>query len=606
MLATPLDDLSKQEVASEAKVASEATIEERKSLLSIENGSKQSKGSKWLRHCCKWQFFILWLLSIITALIYIFHQNVLQPNVISFKTNPFTLGKIENREIELCNSNQMKRSFPDFDYALYGYNILFGYPLAVGHDPGLTHPIFQADYSDTKRAADCRYQVPKGYDLVPDVSCVTSFTSQTVKNSRQFSKELSVSAEVSGGGYGVSFSASSEYKKKETSMSASESVYVFSVASCNYYFSLLNENAPPKLTKDFINRAKELKTENDVFKFFNYYGTHFMTYTLFGARFVYENKMSQESFKSESEKSVSVSVKASYSGTFSLGGGFGMSDSQRQAAEDFQSKVETKTISIGAPPPADGNTMTWASTVKDTPVPVRFKLDSIENLFSSLYMAGEDIDFESKRKLIASGKLNYCKKELEEKGIVDSCDMKSQAGSRIISLTGLTLHLPRYTGRYQHYKVNRDKCENKCINDDRCIVFEFAPSQCYLYFYKKGSNTTTSKKYEMSKGPGEGTFIFFDALKLLGHTLRVENVTVKESIAARAIVHANKENDCVKECQEDQACEMLTYNRKGKAEDENNCKLFSDDKFECLSDEKDCKIIEPGDSYTDFVTIFNP
>jgi len=74
--------------------------------------------------------------------------------------------------------------------------------------------------------------------------------------------------------------------------------------------------------------------------------------------------MSQKAFKEESSKEVSVSAKASFSGLFSLSGGFGMSSANAQAAEKFQSKVETKTISIGSPPPANGNTMTWASTVK--------------------------------------------------------------------------------------------------------------------------------------------------------------------------------------------------------------------------------------------------
>ncbi|XP_066912531.1 uncharacterized protein [Clytia hemisphaerica] len=577
-----------ENIALRKKIAGEST--------DIEDGSVHQKKSKWYTQC-KWQW-LLWLLTVGTALIYIFYQKIQYPssNVFSLKSDPLTLGKIENREIEICNSNQMKRSFPDLDYALYGYNILFGYPLAIGHDPGLTHPVFQADYGGSRVTADCRYQVPEGYDLVPDVSCVTSFSSQTVKNSRQFSKELSVSAEVSGGGWGVSFSASADYKKKESSMSASESVYVFSTASCNYYFSLLNENNPPKLTKDFVNLAKQLKTESDVFKFFNYYGTHFMTYTLFGARFVYENKMSQKSFKSESEEGVSVSVKASYSGLFSLGGGFGMSSSQRQAAEDFQSKVETKTISIGAPPPADGNTMTWASTVKDTPVPVRYKLESIENLFSSLYMRGENFDYDSTKKLVQSSKLKYCK-ELNEKGIVDSCKMVTN----VISLIGLSV----WGGTLN--QLNRDRCEDKCLEDDRCIVLEYpAANQCWLFYHDKQSNVTLLGKASMPVPKGEeyGTFIFYDALKLLGHTLKIERIAIKPGQLARKNIRTN-ETDCSMECRQDQACAMVTFNRQAQPE-ENNCKLYSEDKFECPDDIKECHIIAYDIKYANYVTIFNP
>ena len=62
-----------------------------------------------------------------------------------------------------CELSKGRRSFPDLDYALFGYNILRGYPLAVGHDPGLTHPIFRHNYNEGMHTADCRYHVPKGY-----------------------------------------------------------------------------------------------------------------------------------------------------------------------------------------------------------------------------------------------------------------------------------------------------------------------------------------------------------------------------------------------------------------------------------------------------------
>ena len=44
-----------------------------------------------------------------------------------------------------CKGGKLKRSFPDLDYALMGYNVLKGYPLAKGHDPGFTHPIFKVN-----------------------------------------------------------------------------------------------------------------------------------------------------------------------------------------------------------------------------------------------------------------------------------------------------------------------------------------------------------------------------------------------------------------------------------------------------------------------------
>ena len=42
-----------------------------------------------------------------------------------------------------------------------GYNILKGYPLATGKDPGFVQSIFMADYSDNQFTADRVHHVPK-------------------------------------------------------------------------------------------------------------------------------------------------------------------------------------------------------------------------------------------------------------------------------------------------------------------------------------------------------------------------------------------------------------------------------------------------------------
>ena len=40
-----------------------------------------------------------------------------------------------------CLRPVMKRTFPDVDYAFYGYNVMRGYPLTGGRDPGYTHKV---------------------------------------------------------------------------------------------------------------------------------------------------------------------------------------------------------------------------------------------------------------------------------------------------------------------------------------------------------------------------------------------------------------------------------------------------------------------------------
>ena len=116
--------------------------------------------------------------------------------------------------------------------------------------------------------------------------------------------------------------------------------------------------------------------------FLDYFGTHFTVETLYGARFTYEHRLKSDKSATSQSSSMSVEVQASYSGLFSLGGGFGMSSSQKEAAKSFQEKSETRTISVGAPLPYNRDAMTWASTVKDTPVPVKTSFKPISTIFS--------------------------------------------------------------------------------------------------------------------------------------------------------------------------------------------------------------------------------
>ena len=64
-----------------------------------------------------------------------------------------------------CEQGEDEHHFGDIGYALMGYNILRGYPLAIGKDPGVAQPIFVADYSDGSLTADRVHKVPKVYNL---------------------------------------------------------------------------------------------------------------------------------------------------------------------------------------------------------------------------------------------------------------------------------------------------------------------------------------------------------------------------------------------------------------------------------------------------------
>jgi len=460
-----------------------------------------------------------------------------------------------------CELSEGRRSFPDLDYALFGYNILRGYPLAVGHDPGLTHPIFRHNYNEGRHTADCRYHVPKGYILAPDVSCVTSFASRVVKDNSQFVKSLSVSAEASGGGWGASFSASGEYKKKTSIMSSSESVFIFSQAKCNYYFAMIDEIRPPQFDPSFITMIERLETDKDCYKFFDYYGTHFLKYTLFGAKFVYENKMSKKDYQSESQQSLSVSLKASYSGIFSLNGGIGLTKDQQDIAKKFREKVETSTITIGAPPPEDGKTITWASSVKDNPVPVDYKLDSILSLFTKQYMGNTGLNYQSIRLKLQRAKTSYCSTLLTQ-GQVNTC---KQTLTGYVSFNGLFFGKSSFIV----FKSSFDMCTQRCSDNPDCQAASFSEAtyNCFLY---RATNTSVFKTEESSNVK---SVLIKESLKLLDKTLYLENVRLPAEVSRETSTYAVNSTECFQQCQHDSVCFAYSFRR---GDLKTNCLLFQE------------------------------
>ena len=108
-------------------------------------------------------------------------------------------GVAMDPEIRDCNSEtHWKKTFSDLDYSLIGYDILFGYPLANGRDPGFRQPIFTANYSKPKQTANCRHVIPQGFTVIPSESCVVSFDSKLIHNKQQMSIHLGVQASVKG------------------------------------------------------------------------------------------------------------------------------------------------------------------------------------------------------------------------------------------------------------------------------------------------------------------------------------------------------------------------------------------------------------------------
>lgn len=488
------------------------------------------------------------------------------------------IGLRSDHHLQDCHSSDFKHTFPDVDYAFLGYNILNGFPMAAGHDPGFTYPIFKADYSDGGQTADCRYSVPRGLVIVPDVSCITSFSSTTVHNRYDYDKALSVSASVSGGGWGVSFSASAGYKQTSSEIVTGESVFILSTANCHYYFSKIISDRSPMFDDVFLQWVYKLNATEWhpelYFNFFETFGTHFPTEVTFGARFTYEYKMNSKSYESKKSTGVDVGVQASYSGLFSAGGGFNMDSSQKQAASEFSKDVTTRTITVGAAPPANGDAMTWASEVKNSPVPTAYKLSSLEQLFSERYMGHLNIDHTRISGLIATNKHEYCLYLLRE-GKVDSCENLDG---------GIEMKGTRLFNDYYHLKVSSvSECIEVCIQELACVATTFCSTctgwglnRCYLFSHSQYAYARNQEEvtWQSNLWPEKiTTNVEFRNTTVVGIPRGFKNDNDKR---------ANR-NECEKLCNNDKYC--VAYSHCDCPNKSVQCHLFSKEEIRGLRNE---------------------
>ncbi|CAG2255578.1 RASGRP3 [Mytilus edulis] len=169
-------------------------------------------------------------------------------------------------------------------------------------------------------------------------------------------------------------------------------------------------------------------------------------------------------YQANQQQHVNVEVQASYSGMVSVGAGFKLESSQKTKASNFQKSVTTKTITVGAPPPLNGDASEWASGVKDSPVPMEYKMNSIENLFTEKYMNYLNVSVSNISKQLKNAQSKYCK-YLKHLGKLNSCDPVKP---------GLVLKETVMAYFYKSFRASSfSECIDLCRDDIYCLAATF-------------------------------------------------------------------------------------------------------------------------------------
>ena len=215
-----------------------------------------------------------------------------------------------------------------------------------------------------------------------------------MENSEDLGHALSTHASVSGGAFGVEFSASTGFRKETEKFTSSNFKIIESYAQCKYYNAELKLYSKPDFS-DSLKHALNIMnssshssgslSQSDLFIFLENFGTHYIEKAVYGARYTNVFTMSASNYDNMISNGVDVEFSAGYSGPIvSASASFGMSKEDQRKIEIFKKNVHRETFSMGSLPPEDGDSGNWASTVTENPLPIELHMKPIWELFDPM------------------------------------------------------------------------------------------------------------------------------------------------------------------------------------------------------------------------------
>ena len=316
---------------------------------------------------------------------------------------------------------------PNLNSAMEGFDPFSSNPFERP-DPGSRGQIFEP----FEELDDGRVVINSFIDkLREDIHCDTDFSGTTIRNYHQYRMKKTANykfstkaaAKVSAGGwffnfkasFGFGVSGSGSERNTFNYFQAGVGEIVESTAECVTHTVSLSSFIKPTFTKAFIRSLRSLhmaavgrldKAEStDVFiEFVKDYGTHYMKKTSLGSKLIFEKQFSSFSNSYEQESERQNCIAASARG--SLGGGVGRffsaemsfsASSKKCAGSSYGTSSghgsryqREKIVTIGTLPTA--NLEVWAESAKDSPVPVRFELETISFLFKDDWLSSIPVD----------------------------------------------------------------------------------------------------------------------------------------------------------------------------------------------------------------------
>ena len=305
--------------------------------------------------------------------------------------------------------NQQPPVFPNINYLGTGYNIFRGNPHSTeGLDPGFMGQALYdlSSYDEGRKTSDGLYTVPDHVNALESLACSFAFSSCGIKEVASYFQSLKVDVDASYSGFGASFSGSANYNEVEKNMASRETQYVSSYAYCEVYLAALEPGAV--ISEGFKLAVQSLPSENPNLEYLDFiraYGTHYIASVRMGGRYGFQSKFETNKYMSMLSNGLDVSAAAGYSAAQEINAAIATKTQMDQIKEFNSARQSYSIYQVGGQPPK-GTAMDWAHTVKDDPLPVRYRLVEIANLFTADNF--NDTKINDKQILLKNAIMQYC------------------------------------------------------------------------------------------------------------------------------------------------------------------------------------------------------
>ena len=278
------------------------------------------------------------------------------------------------------------------------YHLLEGNPLTDQVDPGFMSGIFAFTYNQNETTEDGKYRVPDGMNHRKVASCAFSSTVKTYRGTASYQQELQKKVTIDGGYRGLvvgaAFSSSASYdimakETIETNMS-----FTHAMAECEAYEFSVDLFKELKLLDNFVKGVKDCYKSGNWTNFWKQFGTHFIYEVTMGGRATQEMGYNFEAASQMSALNIDISLAAK--AHFAMHYADASYDWKKSIQEiTYASRFSSRTLEmyIGGAPPTDGNIHTWAQNVAENPMPIKYKIMDLAELFQHI----RDVTFDSKK-----------------------------------------------------------------------------------------------------------------------------------------------------------------------------------------------------------------